>query len=81
MRRGGCYDDKDWGREAEYVVEPGAGIRLLLEYEVKSPLSKSVRGLYGYQLIMYLYLYMTYSKPCFATYGDFWVLRYCRLTF
>lgn len=48
MRRGGCYDDKAWGREAEYVVEPGAGIRLLLEYEVKPPLSESGRGLYAY---------------------------------
>lgn len=48
MKRGGCYNDKAGGREAECVVEPGAGIRLLLEYEVKAPLSESVRGLYDY---------------------------------
>lgn len=37
-----------------YIVEPGAGIRLILEYEVKSPVIK---------LIMYLYLYMTIQSP------------------
>lgn len=44
MRPDGCYDEKVWGREAESEVEPGAGVRLSLEYEVKFPLSESVRG-------------------------------------
>lgn len=63
MSPDGCYDEKVWGREAESEVEPGAGVRLPLEYEVKFPLSESVRGSLTHYVLVHEALFRHLRRP------------------